>query len=179
MAVQDHKYLFSSDNWERFGSERIGHLTRQCARGFNRALTRRLAKHDISFGQWLFLRILWKKDGITQKQLSEASNLTEPTVHTAIVKLESQGIVERRTQAGNKRKLHVYLTSKGERLRSTLEPLAVEANSKALGGIDESDQQRLKEMLILMLVNLEADEIESEERGMRYPPTRQKPTQTD
>jgi DNA-binding MarR family transcriptional regulator len=174
MSSDDYKYLFSSDAWERFGSERIGHLTRQCARGFNRSLTIRLAEHEVSFGQWLFLRILWKKDGITQKQLSDISNLTEPTVHDAIVKLESQGIVERRTLPGNKRKLHVFMTPKGRCLKDTLEPLAIETNNRALSGIDQADQDRLKELLILMLVNLESDEIESVKRGLRFPATRQK-----
>lgn len=157
---------------ERYKDERIAHLTRLCARGFNRSLTRRLSEHGLSFGQWVFLRILWKEEGLTQKQLSERANLTEPTVHTALNRLEQQGIVTRRTQNGNRRKQHVFLTDRGRSMQSVLEPLAVEANEVALQGLDEADQDRLRAMLILILENLWADEAEAEAQGIRIPPTR-------
>lgn len=157
---------------EVYAEERVAHLTRLCARGFNRSLTRRLAETDVSFGQWVFLRILWKEEGLTQRQLSERANLTEPTVHTALAKMEAQGFVSRRTQDGNRRKQHVYLTQRGRDLKSVLEPLAVDANQTALRGLDETQQEALRDMLVHILVNLEADEAEAEARGERVPPTR-------
>jgi len=155
-----------------YKDERIAHLTRLCARGFNRSLTRRLGDQGLSFGQWVFLRILWKEEGLTQKQLSDRASLTEPTVHTALNKLEQQGIVTRCTQNGNKRKQHVYLTDNGRAMQSVLEPLAVEANEIALQGLDDADQERFRQTLILILQNLRADEAEAEAKGIRIPPTR-------
>lgn len=152
--------------------ERVAHLVRLCARGFNRSLSRRLADHRISFGQWVFLRILWKEDGLTQRELSEIANLTAPTVHTALSKLEKLGIIERRNEGGNKRKQHVYLTEKGRGLKSVLEPLAVEANEVALRGLSENEHVRLREVLIQVLCNLAEDEAEAEARGLKVPPTR-------
>lgn len=160
------------DPGDIYQNERVAHLTRLCARGFNRSLSRRLAENDISFGQWVFLRILWQREGLTQRELSERANLTEPTVHTALAKMESQGIVKRRTKHGNRRKQHVYLTERGSALRSVLEPLAVEANETALRGLDADQQEALRQMLILILGNLEADEAEADARGQRMPPTR-------
>ncbi len=157
---------------ETYRDERIAHLVRLCARGFNRSLTRRLADHDVPFGHWVFLRILWKSEGLTQRQLSELANLTEPTVHTALAKLEQAGIIVRRTESGNRRKQHVYLTKKGRDLQAVLEPLAIEANSIALNGLDKAAQAALHEALILILENLSADEAEAEARGLRIPPTR-------
>lgn len=157
---------------EIYSDERVAHLTRLCARGFNRALTRRLADHDISFGQWVFLRILWKQEGLTQRELSERANLTEPTVHTALAKMQQQGLVKRRTEDGNKRKQHVYLTDHGRALRSVLEPLAVEANEAALQGFEAEESEALRQMLILILSNLERDEAEAAARGQKVPPTR-------
>jgi len=155
-----------------YGEERIAHLTRLCARGFNRSLTRRLADHGVPFGHWVFLRILWKEEGLTQRQLSDRAKLTEPTVHTALAKLESQGVVTRRTESGNKRKQHVYLTKKGWELQSVLEPLAVEANEAALRGLPAETRVQLRDTLILILENLAADEAAAEARGVRVPPTR-------
>jgi DNA-binding MarR family transcriptional regulator len=157
---------------DAFREERIAHLTRLCARGFNRTLMRRLGDRGISFGQWVFLRVLWKQEGLTQRELSERANLTEPTVHTALNRLEQQGIVTRRTEAGNRRKQHVYLTPAGRALQAELEPLAVEANETALTGLSEKERGQLREMLLLILGNLARDEAEAEARGLRIPPTR-------
>lgn len=161
-----------TDLFEIYRDERVAHLTRLCARGFNRSLSRRLADKDVSFGQWVFLRILWKQEGLTQRELSERANLTEPTVHTALSRMEQQGIVIRRTQDGNKRKQHVYLTEKGRSLRAELEPLAIEANEAALRGLDDTQKELLRTTLILILGNLAKDEAAAEARGIRIPPTR-------
>lgn len=157
---------------KNLSDERVAHLVRLCARGFNRTLTRRLADHDIPFGHWVFLRILWKTDGLTQRQLSALANLTEPTVHTALGKLEQAGIVTRRTEDGNRRKQHVFLTDKGRALQSVLEPMAVEANAVALAGLGAEEQENLRRTLISILENLSRDEAEAEARGLRIPPTR-------
>lgn len=161
-----------TDLFEVYRDERVAHLTRLCARGFNRSLSRRLADKDVSFGQWVFLRILWKQEGLTQRELSERANLTEPTVHTALSKMEQQGIVIRRMQDGNKRKQHVYLTEKGRSLRAELEPMAIEANEAALRGLDDAQTEMLRKTLILILGNLANDEAEAEAHGIRIPPTR-------
>ncbi|MCT8973978.1 MarR family winged helix-turn-helix transcriptional regulator [Microbaculum marinisediminis] len=155
-----------------YKDERIAHLVRLCARGFSRSLSRRLADQGVSFGQWVFLRILWKQEGLTQRELSELANLTEPTVHTALSKLEKMDIIVRRTQGGNKRKYHVYLTKKGRDLQSTLEPLAVEANDSALRGLSAKKQDQLRDMLVQILNNLADDEAEAEALGLKVPPTR-------
>lgn len=157
---------------DKYADERVAHLVRLCARGFNRSLSRRLADHGVPFGHWVFLRILWKTEGLTQKELSELASLTEPTVHSALAKLEKLGIVERRTRDGNRRKQHVYLTPKGRDLQSVLEPLAVEANEIALRGVREADRDRLHELLVRILGNLARDEAAAEEAGIRIPPTR-------
>lgn len=153
-------------------NERIAHLVRLCARGFNRALSRRLASHGVTFGQWVFLRILWKKEGLTQRELSEIANLTEPTVHTALTRLEKQGVVERRTKPENRRKQYVHLTDAGRALRDKLEPLAMNANDTGMSGLSDDDQRTLRRILLVMLDNLASDEEEAQARGLKVPPTR-------
>lgn len=157
---------------DAYAEERIAHLLRLCARSFNRSLARQLSEHDISFGQWVFLRILWKQEGLTQRELSRLANLTEPTVHTALAKLERQDIVVRRTEDGNRRKQHVYLTKRGRSLQEVLEPLAVEANEAGLRGLDAQDRDRLHDMLLTILANLTREEAEAEAIGLKVPPTR-------
>ena len=156
----------------RLQDERIAHLIRLCARGFSRSLSRRLSGYEISFGQWVFLRILWQEEGLAQRQLSERANLTEPTVHTALIRMEQQGLIRRQHKEGDRRKQYVYLSERGRELRRVLEPLAVDANDTAMAGLDANQQEALHRMLIHILANLETDEAEAEARGQRIPPTR-------
>lgn len=155
-----------------YEDERIARLVRLCARGFNRSLARRLAQHGVTFGQWIYLRILWKREGLTQRDLSELANLTAPTTHTALSKLEKQGMVERRTLPSNRRRQYTFLTQRGRDLQKELEPLAVEVNELALAGLSDARSQQLREDLIRILGNLTDDEAEAEARGLKVPATR-------
>lgn len=152
--------------------ERIAHLVRLCARGFGRSLQVRLADHDVSFGQWVFLRILWAEEGLSQREMADHAGLTEPTVHTALLRLEKLGYIERRTFAGNKRKQHAFLTETGRALRDVLEPLAVEVNDRALSGLDDRARAEFKDTLKTVLANLAKDEAQALADGRSIPPTR-------
>ncbi|MBP5857443.1 MarR family transcriptional regulator [Marivibrio halodurans] len=155
-----------------YQDERIAHLVRLCARGFNRSLARRLAQHKITFGQWVFLRILWKREGLTLSQLSEAANLTAPTTHTALTKMEKLDLIRRRKVQNDGRRQFTFMTDKGRKLQKELEPLAVDANEAALAGIPEEQREVLRTNLITILENLEKDEAEAEARGLKVPATR-------
>ncbi|MFW5654452.1 MAG: MarR family winged helix-turn-helix transcriptional regulator [Roseicyclus sp.] len=157
---------------ERLTEERLARLIRLAARGFNRALQIRLGQHDMSFGQWIFLRILWPEDGLSQRELARRAGVTEPTAHSALRRLEAQGLIERRTLPGNNRRQHVFLTAAGAALRDRLEPLAVEANEVAVEGLDPIEQESLRHALLTIIANLERDEEAAAARGVRMPPTR-------
>ncbi|MGR3455495.1 MULTISPECIES: MarR family winged helix-turn-helix transcriptional regulator [Pseudooceanicola] len=152
--------------------ERLARLIRLAARAFNRSLTLRLSTEGVTFGQWIFLRILWRENGLSQRELSERAHLTEPTAHTALSRMEELGLITRRNTEGNRRRQHAFLTDRGWRLRDILEPLAVEANELAVEGLTPDEQKVLRKALTVMIANLEQDEVKAARRGLRVPPTR-------
>ncbi len=156
--------------------ERLARLIRLAARAFNRSLTLRLATENVTFGQWIFLRILWREDGLSQRELSERAHLTEPTAHTALSRMEELGLITRRNTEGNRRRQHAFLTDKGWGLRDKLEPLAIEANDLAVKGLSSEEQQVLRKALTVMIKNLESDEEDAALRGLRVPATRSQNT---
>ena len=122
-----------------------------------RALQTRLAEHGMSFGHWTFLRILWLKDGLTQRELSELAGVMEPTTFAAVKTMETMGLIERRQLAGNRKNMYVFLTRNGRALEKKLVPLAEEVNHISVAGSTEAQVQSLRQALLRMLENLAAD----------------------
>jgi DNA-binding MarR family transcriptional regulator len=111
----------------------------------------------VSFGHWTFLRILWLKDGLTQRELSELAGVMEPTTFAAVKAMEQMGLVERRQLAGNRKNMHVFLTRAGRALEKKLVPLAEEVNHISVAGSTEAQVQAMRQFLLLMLENLALD----------------------
>ena len=73
--------------------DRLAHLIKDATRALVRGLQIRLVRHNVSFGHWTFLRILWETDGLTQRELSEQAGVMEPTTFAAVKAMEALGYV--------------------------------------------------------------------------------------
>ncbi len=143
---------------ESVPDDRLAHLVKDTARAFNKRLQVRLQKHNIPFGHWTFLRILWSSDGLTQKELSDLAGVMEPTTFSAIKAMEALGYVERRQRPDNRKNMYVHLTQTGKALKKRLVPLAVEVNHVAVHGVSEAELLTTRKVLLQVLENLALDE---------------------
>lgn len=143
---------------EAVPDDRLAHLIRDVTRAQMRSLQQRLHAHGVSFGHWTFLRILWIKDGLTQRELSELAGVMEPTTFSAVKAMESMGFIERRHLPGNRKNVHVFLTREGRALQRTLVPLAEEVNRVSVRGIPDKTLATVRKTLLTMMENLAADE---------------------
>ena len=134
--------------------ERLAHIIREAARALVRALTVRLAGHGVSFGHWAFLRILWERDGLTQRELSEMAGVMEPTTFAALKSMEALGTIERRQLPGNRKNVYVHLTPQGRALQKKLVPLAEDVNKVATRGLKAAELATTRRVLVAMLDNL-------------------------
>ena len=119
-----------------------------------RALQARLAAHDVSFGHWTFLRILWERDGLTQRALSAEAGVMEPTTGAAIRAMQKAGYVTRTQAERNRKNVYVHLTPKGRALKAKLVPLAIEVNEIGLGGVSAQDRAATQRTLLAIIENL-------------------------
>ena len=158
---------------EAVPEDRLAHLIKDATRSLVRALQFRLADHNVSFGHWAFLRILWEQDGLTQRELSERAGVMEPTTFVAMKAMESLGYIERRHLPGNKKNLHVDLTRSGKALKKHLVPLAEEVNAIGTNGLKESEIQAARKVLLTIIGNLAEDEAAMEAAERRLPSTRE------
>ena len=135
----------------------IGYLTRIAFRAFSRALEARTTPHGVSAGQWRFLRVLWREDGLTQRELSRRVGMREPTTVIALKSLERSGFVVRRKYVEDRRKVHVFLTPQARALQPVLLPAVAEVNAIALAGLSKAEADSLRKALIQVGRNLASD----------------------
>ena len=155
---------------EAVPNDRLAHLVKDATRALVRALSVRLAEHQVSFSHWSFLRILWEGDGLTQRELSEQAGVMEPTTFSAVKAMERLGYVVRRRRPGDRKKIYVCLTTKGRGLRKKLVPLAEDVNRIAVRHVRSADIARTRRLLLSIIENLARDE---QGADMRMPSTRE------
>jgi DNA-binding MarR family transcriptional regulator len=158
---------------EAVPNDRLAHLVKDATRALLRALQMRLTAHAVSLGHWTFLRILWEKDGLTQRELSEQAGVMEPTTFSAVKAMEKLGYVTRRQLDGNRKKVFIFLTAKGRQLKARLVPLAEEVNEIAVQGVTSADIGVTRRTLLTILENLARDEAGSTAKDRRIPSTRE------
>ncbi len=147
-------------------SESVGYQIRSTHRALQRFLQLKIESHGVTLGMWYFLRVLWDEDGLTQRELSRRVGTMEPTTLNAILGMERSGFVRRVRDKKDRRKSHVYLTSKGRQLRNKLMPLAKEVVDTAVQSLSRSEIKQVLGGLAEIQKNLHAtisqlDEIES------------------
>ncbi|WP_269502264.1 MarR family winged helix-turn-helix transcriptional regulator [Burkholderia sp. IMCC1007] len=153
--------------------DRLAHLVKDAARAMIRGLQMRLAQHEVSFGHWAYLRVLWETDGLTQKELSDETGTTTPTTFSAVSAMEKLGYVERRYAPDNRKNTHVFLTSRGKALKGKLVPLAEEVNEISVNGLKSTEINVARKVLLTIIENMARDEAESDDPARRIPSTRE------
>jgi DNA-binding MarR family transcriptional regulator len=158
---------------EALPDDRIAHLVRDARRGLSRVLQMRLNEHGIASGHWTFLRILWRREGLTQRELSDLAGVMEPTTFSALQAMERLGYVLRQRRPENRKNIYVFLTESGRELEGKLVPVAEEINGIALEGVSEDDVARTRETLMTMIRNVARYELAIADDRRRVPSTRQ------
>ena len=138
----------------------VGFVVREIWRLFARCLQPRIAREGVSIGMWFVLRMLWDEDGMTQRELGERVGINGPTMVTALNSMERAGLVKRVHSQADRRKINVFLTKRGRKLKSKLWPMAAEVLALSLSGLKHSQVQSLKKMLAQVRLNLERDHFE-------------------
>lgn len=141
--------------------ESVGYQVRQTHRLLQRYLQRKIEPYGVTPGMWYFLRALWDRDGMTQRELSLVVGTMEPTTLTAIKAMERSGLVRRVKNAEDRRKINIFLTRRGQALRAELMPLAKEVVGNAVADFSEQEKAALLGYLKAVQENL-SDRMEAD-----------------
>lgn len=136
-------------------AESPGYLVRDAHRAFQHVLEKRIAPHGVTRGQWYFLRVLWEEDGLSQRELSTRVGMMEPTTVIALNSMAKSGLIDRVRSAEDKRKTHVWLTAKAQKLRNTLLPVVRGITEEASEGVPKSELATFRKVIAHMTTNLD------------------------
>lgn len=136
--------------------ERLAHLIKEAFRCTSSRLQQRLKVHDLLYGHWTLLRVLWQTDGLTQRQLSQQAGVKEPSTHAALLAMEALGYVERLRLPGNHKQVRIFVTAKGRALRNAVVAEAQGVNALAIQGVSAQDLATTRRTLLAVIRNLGA-----------------------
>jgi DNA-binding MarR family transcriptional regulator len=117
-------------------------------------LTQRLKTYHISYGQFPFLRALYREDGVNQEALAKRLLFNKATIARAIHKLEREGYVYRTQDKSDGRANRIFLTPKGKEIKPFMDELSREWNSVLLSMLTEDECRMLKELMKKILSNV-------------------------
>ena len=118
------------------------------------AMQRRLDRHGIRYAHWVYLRVLYHRDGISQRALSAQVNRVGPNTVLVLNALSEMGLVRREQDAADGRAARVFLTATGRALTRKLMPLARKVQDQALRGLPKQTLEQVKAALHRIRANL-------------------------
>ncbi|HCA26947.1 MAG TPA: hypothetical protein DEP05_04790 [Betaproteobacteria bacterium] len=136
----------------------IGYAMHVAYRLLSRDLEEVVGFIGVSRGQWYFLRALWEKDGLTQRELSDRVCTKEPTTVLALKGMEKSKLIYRVRDKDDLRKVRVYLTEAGHGLRNILLPMVEKINERATADISPQALGTFHQVVAQMTEKLRAVE---------------------
>lgn len=135
--------------------ESLGRLVSCISRLSYAFIKRRLGKLRIGRGQFFFLKVLSRHDGISQNELSEMLTIDKATTARAIKKLQDQGYVTRRPDPHDNRINRLSLTVEGWAICTELDRVSRELEDSLLQGFSSDEKATLQDFLQQMAKNVE------------------------
>ncbi|MCE2756353.1 MAG: MarR family winged helix-turn-helix transcriptional regulator [Bacteroidota bacterium] len=124
------------------------------------AIARRLQKNfkqqgiEITIEQWSVLYHLWKKDGVSQQELCNATFRDKPSITRLLDNLEKIKLVKRIASPTDRRQNLIVLTDAARNMQDHTMEVASNTLNEALEGVVVSDVDRAKVVLQKVYDNL-------------------------
>ena len=105
--------------------------------------------------QGRILYVLWQKDGISIKTLSEQCGLDITSLTSMLERMEKQGLLRRESDEKDKRKTLLFLTDRAYALREDYEDVSARMGTVFYEGFSEEEIRLFESFLHRVLDNLE------------------------
>lgn len=119
--------------------ETLGFLLAGVARQMRRAFQQRLGDTPLTLAQARALVYVSRHEGVRQVELAQLLEVQPMTLVRLLDQLEGSGLIERRTQSGDRRAYHVYLAPAAHPHLAIIERIAAAVQADALRDLDKTE----------------------------------------
>ncbi|MGD9909763.1 MAG: MarR family winged helix-turn-helix transcriptional regulator [Candidatus Izemoplasmatales bacterium] len=107
----------------------------------NTYISKELKEHQVGYGQIEYFITIFFNPGLSQNELSKKLFVTKASVTKALKVLETEGYIERKSSAEDKRELRCFVTKKGEAIVETFLPKADKIRSTLFHGFSNDEME--------------------------------------
>lgn len=131
----------------------IGKNIRQITRNIKQFVDGGLKDFSINEGQFEYFMMIYKNDGINQKELAEMMYVSKAGVTKAIKKLLSTGFIERIKDENDLRNYGLFLTEEGKKFAKQFDDYEARIKKVIFEGISDEEVKTLMSILTRMKEN--------------------------
>lgn len=130
-----------------FVSDYMAYLLAQASHVFSAEIHARIKAHGTGIAEWRVLACLVDVDGLSVSQLAELALFNQPRLSKVLDRLAAQGLVERRGDTTDRRRVRVHITPEGRQQVEPLVDIAKAHEQEMLAGYDGHEVEQIKRML--------------------------------
>lgn len=110
-------------------------------------LAKELKKYNIGGGQQPVLMVLYKKDNITQDEISQFLDIDKSATTKAITKLLDEGYIKREIDPHDKRTNRIFLTKKAIKIKQDLMRIVMTWQDILCAGLSDEEKETAIKLL--------------------------------
>lgn len=119
----------------------------------NRELTKRLPEAGLLPGQPKILEFLLRRNGCSQKEISEGCILDKSTVTSLVKRMEAAALISKQTDINDQRSSLIYLTELGKQKALWVQQTLCEIDDAELADITPEECQQFMQTLAKIIEN--------------------------
>jgi MarR family transcriptional regulator, transcriptional regulator for hemolysin len=135
-------------------NRQLGFLLKDASRLYTRRFEERAQTLSLTLPQCRALLYLENNEGVSQKRLSELTELDPMTLVRILDRMEADGWVQRRFDPADRRAHTLWLTPKARPVLEHIAHLIAEVRAETLHGLSNEERSKLIELLGRVHVNL-------------------------
>lgn len=135
-------------------TDTVSYVFVQAAKAHRNHAREKLSERGLHIGQEILLFQLWEDDGLSQSELADRLNVEPPAVNKMVKRMESDGLIERRSDPDDSRVSRVFLTEEGRSLQEPVEEIWQRIEAQTFDGISTEERLLFRRILVDVRDNL-------------------------
>ncbi len=125
----------------------LGYWLRIVSNAVSQSFARRVEAEGVTVAEWVFLRMLFRVEGIAPSQLAEKMGMTRGAISKLADRLAAKGLISRATSPDDRRGQMLALSPAAADLVPRLAKLADENDAEFFGALSGAERRRLEQLL--------------------------------